>query len=73
MNCYNVVRFNGPIQDCVMKSHLDHESAKKIAEYLSDCYLKRGWSSIKFAYFMDDKGYKYDGFLKRIRDDKKKN
>ena len=38
-----------------------------------DCYLKRGWSSIKFAYFMDDKGYKYDRFLKRIRDDKKKN
>ena len=29
-----------------------------------DCYLKRGWSSIKFAYFMDDKGYKYDRFLK---------
>ena len=35
MNCYNVVRFNGPTQDCVMKSHLDYESAKKIAEYLN--------------------------------------
>lgn len=38
-----------------------------------DCYLTRGWSSIKFAYFMDDKGYKYDRFLKRIRENKKKN
>lgn len=38
-----------------------------------ECYLKRGWSSIKFAYFMDDKGYKYDGFLKRIKENKKKN
>ena len=28
MNCFNVVRFNGPNQDCVMKSHLDYESAK---------------------------------------------
>lgn len=37
-----------------------------------DCYLKRGWSSIKFAYFLDDKGHKYDRFLKRIREDKKK-
>ena len=35
MNCYNVVRFNGPNQDCVMKSHLDYESAKKISEYLN--------------------------------------
>ena len=35
MNCYNVVRFNGLIQDCVMKSHLDRESAKKISEYLN--------------------------------------
>ena len=35
MNCYNVVRFNGQNQDCVMKSHLDHESAKKISEYLN--------------------------------------
>ena len=35
MNCYNVVRFNGPNQDCVMKSHLDYESAKKIADYLN--------------------------------------
>ena len=37
-----------------------------------DCYLKRGWSSIKFAYFMDDKGYKYDRFLKRIREKENK-
>ena len=36
-----------------------------------DCYLKRGWSSIKFAYFLNDKGYKYDRFLKRIRENKK--
>lgn len=36
-----------------------------------DCYLKRGWSSIKFAYFLDDKGHKYDRFLKRIRENKK--
>ena len=35
MNCYNVVRFNGPNQDCDMKSHLDYESAKKISEYLN--------------------------------------
>lgn len=35
MNCYNVVRFNGLVQDCVMKSHLDYESAKKIADYLN--------------------------------------
>ena len=35
MNCYNVVRFNGPNQDCVMKSHLEHESAKKISQYLN--------------------------------------
>lgn len=38
-----------------------------------DCYLKCRWSSIKIAYFIDDKGYKYDGFLKRIRENKKKN
>lgn len=38
-----------------------------------DCYLTHGWSSIKFTYFMDDKGYKYDRFLKRIRENKKKN
>ena len=37
-----------------------------------DCYLKRDWSSIKFAYFMDDKGYKYDRFLKRIREKENK-
>ena len=37
-----------------------------------DCYLKRGWNSIKFAYFLDDKGYKYDGFLKRIKEKENK-
>ena len=37
-----------------------------------DCYFKCGWSSIKFAYFMDDKGYKYDRFLKRIREKENK-
>ena len=36
-----------------------------------DCYLKHGWSSIKFAYFLDDKGLKYDRFLTRIKEDKK--
>ena len=37
-----------------------------------DCYLKHdGWSSIRFAYFLDDKGNKYDRFLKRIRENKK--
>lgn len=35
MKCYNVARFNGSVQDCVMKSHLDYESAKKITEYLN--------------------------------------
>lgn len=38
-----------------------------------DRYLKHGWSSIRFAYFLDDKGNKYDRFLKRIRENKKKN
>ena len=33
-----------------------------------DCYLKCGWNSIRFAYFLDDKGYKYDRFLKRIKE-----
>lgn len=33
-----------------------------------DRYLKHGWSSIRFAYFLDDKGNKYDRFLKRIRE-----
>ena len=32
-----------------------------------DCYLTRGWNSIRFAYFLDEKGHKYDKFLKRIR------
>ena len=32
--------------------------------YINDC---------EFRYFIDDKGYKYDGFLKRIRENKKKN
>lgn len=35
-------------------------------------YLKHGWSSIRFAYFLDDKGYKYDGFLKRIKEKENK-
>ena len=38
-----------------------------------DRYIKCGWSSIRFAYFLDDKGNKYDRFLKRIRENKKKN
>ena len=32
-----------------------------------DCYLTRDWNSIQFAYFLDEKGHKYDKFLKRIR------
>lgn len=40
MNCYNVVRFIGPVQDCVMKSHLDYESVKKIEEYLHRINVK---------------------------------
>ena len=32
-----------------------------------DCYLSRDWNSIRFAYFLDEKGHKYDKFLKRIR------
>ena len=41
-----------------------------------DCYLTRDWNSIRFAYFLDEKGHKYDKFLKRIRkeaDDKVSN
>ena len=34
-----------------------------------DCYLTRDWNSIRFAYFLDEKGHKYDKFLKRIRKD----
>ena len=34
-----------------------------------DCYLTRDWNSIEFAYFLDEKGHKYDKFLKRIRKD----
>ena len=37
-----------------------------------DRYLKHGWSSIRFAYFLDDKGNKYDRFLKRIREKENK-
>ena len=37
-----------------------------------DCYLKYKWSLIKFAYFLDDKGNKYDRFLKRIREKENK-
>ena len=32
-----------------------------------DCYLTRDWNSIRFAYFLDEKGHKYNRFLKRIR------
>ena len=32
-----------------------------------DCYLSRYWNSVRFAYFLDEKGHKYDKFLKRIR------
>ena len=32
-----------------------------------DCYLTRDWNSVRFAYFLDEKGHKYDKFLKRIR------
>ena len=32
-----------------------------------DCYISRDWNSVRFAYFLDEKGHKYDKFLKRIR------
>ena len=32
-----------------------------------NCYLTRDWNSYRFAYFLDEKGHKYDKFLKRIR------
>lgn len=32
-----------------------------------DCYLTRDWNSFRFVYFLDEKGHKYDKFLKRIR------
>ena len=32
-----------------------------------DCYSTRDWNSFRFAYFLDEKGHKYDKFLKRIR------
>ena len=32
-----------------------------------DCYVTRDWNSFRFAYFLDEKGHKYDTFLKRIR------
>ena len=35
-------------------------------------YIKCGWNSIRFAYFLDDKGNKYDRFLKRIREKENK-
>ena len=31
------------------------------------CYVTRDWNSFRFAYFLDEKGHKYDKFLKRIR------
>lgn len=33
-----------------------------------DCYIKSDLDSIQFAYFLDEKGRKYDKFLKRIKD-----
>ena len=33
-----------------------------------DCYISSDWNSIEFAYFLDDKGHKYDGYLKRIKE-----
>ena len=33
-----------------------------------DCYIRRDWNLIQFAYFLDEKGHKYDKFLKRIKD-----
>ena len=50
MNCYNVVRFNGPNQDCVMKSHLDYESAKKISEYLNGINKKSVIESLNILF-----------------------
>ena len=32
-----------------------------------DCYLNRDYNSVRFAYFLYEKGHKYDKFLKRIR------
>ena len=32
-----------------------------------DCYISREWNLVQFAYFLDEKGHKYDKFLKRIR------
>ena len=32
-----------------------------------DCYLTRDWNSFRFAYFLDEKGHKYDKFLKLIK------
>lgn len=32
-----------------------------------DCYLSRDWNSVRFVYFLDEKGHKYDKYLKRIR------
>ena len=32
-----------------------------------DCYISRDWNSVQFLYFLDEKGHKYDRFLKRIR------
>ena len=52
MNCYNVVRFNGPNQDCVMKSHLDYESAKKISDYLNGINKKPEISYIVIKYLI---------------------
>ena len=33
-----------------------------------ECYFRRNWNYIQFAYFLDEKGHKYDKFLKRIKE-----
>lgn len=35
MKCYNVIRLRNSNFECNMKSHLDYESAKKIAEWFN--------------------------------------
>ena len=61
MNCYNIVRFNGSVQDCVMKSHLDYESAKKISEYLNGINKK-----LEISYRVVE----YRGFVYKIASSK---
>ena len=33
-----------------------------------ECYIRRNWNSVQFTYFLDEKGHKYDKFLKRIKE-----